>query len=195
MMANFNDFMIENPNCSKFFELADVKELFELISKDENIIKMIEKSDAKKSALLGCLAEIEEWYEKKESCEIDLHDDFTKTMVGRMIKTILAPFAYYPVKQKDIPAAYSKKYFASASCYAYKEEMNPTMKIEKTITYVRKPNSEMKDKGQAEQQVTINQLCKKQNMQKINPDQKILEKLREKSIDENGNISDVIMKM
>lgn len=133
MKATFEDFIKENPNCSGFYDLADARELFNLLSKDENIIKMIEISEMKKPALVACLNDIHEWYENKGQCELNLLDSFTKTVVGRMIKSILAPFGYRVTKQKDIPKAASKKYFSSASCYELLAPEEATLHIVKRI--------------------------------------------------------------
>ena len=133
MKATFENFLTDNPNCYGFYDLTDARELFELLSKDENIIKMIEISEMKKPALVACLDEIHEWYESKNQCELNLSDNFTKTVIGRMIKSILAPFGYRVTKQKDIPRAASKKYFSSASCYELLEPQEATMQIVKRI--------------------------------------------------------------
>lgn len=136
MKAVFEDFIKENPNCSSFFEKTDAKELFELLSKDENIIKMIELSEMRKPALAACIEEIENWYENKTNCEVDLTDGFTRTVVGRFVKTILYPFGYRVTTQKDIPKIFSKKYFASASCYELKQPEQATMVIVKRVEEV-----------------------------------------------------------
>ena len=133
MKSTFEDFIKENTYCSGFYDLADARELFNLLSKDENIIKMIEISEMKKPALVACLNDIHEWYENKGQCELNLLDSFTKTVVGRMIKSILAPFGYRVTKQKDIPKAASKKYFSSASCYELLAPEEATLHIVKRI--------------------------------------------------------------
>ena len=97
----------------------------------EDSVKEI--SEMKKPALVACLNDIHEWYENKGQCELNLLDSFTKTVVGRMIKSILAPFGYRVTKQKDIPKAASKKYFSSASCYELLAPEEATLHIVKRI--------------------------------------------------------------
>jgi hypothetical protein len=62
---------------------------------------------------------------------VDFRDDFTRQVVGRMIKTILEPFGYIVTKKKDISREKNAQYFKSASCYA---KLGPaTMHIVKRV--------------------------------------------------------------
>lgn len=92
MKATFNDFLNENPNCSKFAGNPDAIAIFGLLSKDEKIIMMIDASEASKPALTPCVSELEAFYDSLESPQVDFTDGFTHTAVGRMVKTILSPF-------------------------------------------------------------------------------------------------------
>ena len=119
MKATYEDFKNEtgNANCSGFFDNADMEDLFNFLSEDDNIIKMIEMSEMKKPALAGCAKDVEQWFLGKNNPKIDLADGFTRTVVGRLVKTILRPFGYEVTKQKDMPKNLGCEFFASASCY------------------------------------------------------------------------------
>jgi hypothetical protein len=134
MKATFEDFLAQNPNCSKFDGNPDAIAIFNLLSKDENIIGMIDASEAGKPALSACVNEIEAYFDSQQNSMVDLTDNFTRTAVGRMVKTIIAPFGYEVTVQKDLPKASKSKYFTSASCYA--KTGIATMKVIRTITAV-----------------------------------------------------------
>lgn len=118
MKATFQDFIAANPNCLKFKCNADAQELFALLNQDENIIRMLEAGDSGKPALAGCVEQVEAFFEGLDHPAIDFRDDFTRTVVGRMVKAVLEPFGYRVTKQKDLPKGCGAKYFTSASCYA-----------------------------------------------------------------------------
>lgn len=134
MKATFNDFLSENPNCSKFAGNTDALYIFDLLSKDESIINMVDASEAGKPALSACVKEIEEFFDNQQNPSVDLTDGFTRTAIGRMVKTILAPFGYEPTVQKDLPKAVRGKYFTSASCY--EKTGTASMRIVRTIEEV-----------------------------------------------------------
>lgn len=117
MKATFEDFLIENSNCSGFTENVDAIEIFELLSEDEVIIDMIELSDQGRPALEACIKRVESWYSNQSNNLIDLNDDFTRKAIGRMIKTILLPFGYEVCSRKAISKQCGSNFFTSASCY------------------------------------------------------------------------------
>ena len=131
MKATFNDFIVDNPNCSGFGTKTDAQKIFDFLSQDENIIKMVEYAEQGKPALAGCVHELEAYYDMLNSSEIDFNDNFTRTVVGRMVKSILEPFGYRVTKQKDFTKNRKGQYFVSASCYALKEKA--TMRIVKRV--------------------------------------------------------------
>lgn len=134
MKATFNDFIAENPNCSKFDGNPDAIAIFDLLSKDDSIIAMIDISEAGKPALTARAIEVEAYYDNLSNPAIDLKDGFTRTVVGRMIKTILNPFGYEVTVQKNLPKASKGEYFTSASCYA--KTGTATMKVIRIIAEV-----------------------------------------------------------
>lgn len=131
MKATFNDFLKEHPVCSKYSNNADALRIFDLLSQDQNIISMVDASEAGKPALSACVNVVEDFFDNKKDPTIDLKDDFTRTVIGRMVKTILDPFGYEPTVQKDFSKAIGAKYFKSASCY--KKTGNPSMCVVRTI--------------------------------------------------------------
>lgn len=134
MKATFNDFIAENPNCSKFDGNPDAIAIFDLMSTDESIISMVDASEGGKPALAACVYEVEAYFDSMAKPTLDLKDGFTRTVVGRMIKTILNPFGYEVTVQKDLPKASRGKYFTSASCY--EKTGTATMKVVRTIAAV-----------------------------------------------------------
>jgi len=121
MKASFEDFIKDNPTCVKFVDNKDAKEVFKILTKDANIIKMIQYSEFNKPALAACVSEIEEYIDTCKYPIINLRDDFTRQMIGRMVKTILQKYDYVVDIQKDMPKSVQSKYFSSASCYVKSE--------------------------------------------------------------------------
>lgn len=136
MKATFDDFMTANPNCSGFDGNADARKIFDFLNRDENIIAMADSADQGKPALAGCVLELEAFYDAMNSSLIDFSDGFTRTAIGRMIKTILEPFGYTVTKQKDFTKNKKGKYFTSASCYALTAPAS--MRIVKRVEEIRK---------------------------------------------------------
>ena len=118
MKATYSDFLNSNPNCSSFANNNDAMAIFDFLSKDENIISMIEFADQKKPALIGCVIELEKFFDAMPNPLVDFNDGFTRTVVGRMVKAVLEPFGYTTTANKDFPRACGAKYFTSAMCYS-----------------------------------------------------------------------------
>lgn len=118
MKTSYKDFILANPNCSNYEFNEDAQRIFDFLNSDENIIKMIEFAEQGKPALAGCIIELEAFFDNMNSTQIDFNDSFTRTVVGRMIKSILEPFGYCVTKKKDFTKNRKGKYFTSASCYA-----------------------------------------------------------------------------
>ena len=135
MKANYQDFITWNPNCSNYADNPDARKIFDFLNQDEMIILMAESADQGRPALAGCILELEEFYEGMDNPQIDFRDSFTRTVVGRMVKTILDPFGYCVTKQKDFTKSRKGKYFTSASCYTLSG--HATMKIVKTVVAIQ----------------------------------------------------------
>lgn len=135
MKATYEDFIAANPNCSNYANNPDARKIFDFLNSDENIIKMIEFAEQSKPALAGCVFELENYYDSLLNPSIDFTDGFTRTVVGRMAKSIIEPFGYRVTTQKDFIKSRKGKYFTSASCYALTGLA--TMKIVKTIAEIK----------------------------------------------------------
>jgi hypothetical protein len=117
MKATFEDFLAEHPTCSQYVDNADAKAIFNFMSEDENIIRMIDVTEAGRPALLGCLKEIESYYDTLINPTFKFSEMYPRTTVGRMVATILKPFGYEPLKQVNFSQTNRGKYFGSASRY------------------------------------------------------------------------------
>lgn len=131
MIKTFYTFIEENPICKKFENSKEMCEIYGILSKHENVIKMVEFAEAGKPAICPCLDELEEYSEKNNF----VLDDEVKKTVGRMIRTILVQFGYTPTSPKKIPQHYETS-FVTASCYQKTEKGE--LEIVKTI---KKSNS------------------------------------------------------
>ena len=134
MKATYHDFIVSNPNCSRFSSNRDAIAIFDFLNQDDNIIKMIDYCELGKPALAACVSELEAFVDRLSQSTIHLTDGFTRTVIGRMIKTILEPFGYRPTVQKSFPKNCNVKHFSSASCYKLTGEA--TMKIAKFVTEI-----------------------------------------------------------
>ena len=123
MKATFEDFIKLAPNYNKFDGNAQARHIFEkILSNDDNIIAMIDVSEAGKPALCACLKQVEDYYLDQQIPLLDpdlfdLRDNFTKQALGTMVKIILEPFGYQPSSQKNIPKKYQAKFVVSAMTY------------------------------------------------------------------------------
>jgi len=133
MKATFEDFLAEHRTCSNFASNADAKAIFNLMSKDENIIRMIDVTEAGRPALLGCLQEIESYYDTLANPTFKLAEMYPRTAVGRMVTTIIKPFGYEPIKQVNFSKTNKGKYFGSATRY----EKNGTARLRVVRTIER----------------------------------------------------------
>jgi len=135
MKAIYADFIQANPNCSKFASNRDAMVIFDFLNQDTNIIRMVDFSEMGKPALSGCVLALEAFFDQMQNPTITLADGFTRTAVGRMVKTILEPFGYRPTSQKSFPRDYVLKYFTSASCY--RKTGPATMQIVKRVEAIQ----------------------------------------------------------
>jgi len=134
MLATFNDFLNQNPNCKKFTDDEDMIYAFNFLSQDFVLVQLLEASDAGKPALSPIVENIEHIFAdpSKEHANT-LDDNFTKQAVGLMIKTILEPFGYTVWRQKDLPKNSRATKFQSASAYRFNPLAPRSMKVVKRI--------------------------------------------------------------
>lgn len=134
MLATFNDFIKQNPNCKKFEHDDDMYNIFSFLSQSFIIIQMIDASEMGKPALAPVAVNVEHFFSdltKEHTNSLD--DNFTKQAVGLMVKTILEPFGYVVWKQKDLPRGVGASKFQSASVYRFDYMAPRSMKIVKRI--------------------------------------------------------------
>lgn len=130
MKTTFSDFLLDSPMCTGFRNNEDAIAIFDILSKDENIMAMIEMSTVGKPALAACVSQVEQYYDSRKFSTFDLKVGFTKQSIGRMVKSIVAPFGYEPAVSRRL----STKYFSSAS--SYRKTKPATLKIEKVIVNI-----------------------------------------------------------
>ena len=134
MKAAFDDFIAQNPNCSKFDGNADAVFIFNWLSEDLKIILMLEASDAGKPALTPWAKHLERVLQFEiKNPTISFEDNFTKQAVGLMVKCILEPFGYVVWKQKDLPKSAEATQFQSASVYRRDYMKKATLRVAKYI--------------------------------------------------------------
>ena len=134
MLATYENFIKQNPNCRKFENDEDMQDVFHFLSKEYIIIQMIDASEAGRPALSHVVENVEHFFmdlSKEYNCSLD--DNFTKQAIGLMVKTILEPFGYVAWKQKDLPKKSRAVKFQTASTYRFDITMPRTMKIVKRI--------------------------------------------------------------
>jgi phage FluMu protein Com len=138
--ATYNDFLNENPKCGKDLATnANAQAIFALLSRDRNIIAMIEASEAGKPAISPVVLIIESFCTIHPAESFDLANEQRRTVVGCMIKTIISRFGYEPMRpatrtQKELSRAIGAKYFASGSCYVYEPLAPATMRVVRKIS-------------------------------------------------------------
>ncbi len=139
MRATYQDFLNENPKCGNdLVSNQHAQATFFLLSSDRNIIAMIDASEAGRPAIEATYTEVEDYYDRNKSSDFDLTNDHRRTVVGCMIKTILAPFGYLPVEpktktQKELSRSSRAEYFKSGSCYYFDPAAPATMQICRTV--------------------------------------------------------------
>ncbi|HBV86896.1 MAG TPA: hypothetical protein DEF42_09665 [Desulfosporosinus sp.] len=129
---DFGDFLNLNPIYKKYEHNPMAREIYDRLSEAEYVQKMIWAIKSGKVALSGCITDIES--EFKDQSMFDLKDRFTKTCLGAMVKTVLAPFGYTKVDEKRIPKGISIL-VQSASTYALTQQ--PTVELKQVLTIER----------------------------------------------------------
>lgn len=146
MLATFADFISQNPNCKKFKNDADMQNIFDFLSQDRILVKLLDASESGKPALAPVAVDIERFFAdlSKPHCNT-LDDNFTKQAVGLMIKTILEPFGYVVLKQKNLPLKIGATKFQSASTYRFDVAAPQSMKIVKSIEAITPSHQKASD--------------------------------------------------
>ncbi|MCL1995957.1 MAG: hypothetical protein FWG63_07120 [Defluviitaleaceae bacterium] len=144
MYATYQNFLDENPRCGKALEHnINSRDIFMILSREDNIIKMIDVSEAGRPAVEAVVACIEEYFELNKNADFDLNNKQRRTVIGYMIRTILQPFGYYPLKpasrtQKKLLRSVDTKHFQSGSCYEFDPNAPATMEVIRSIREIAK---------------------------------------------------------
>ncbi len=117
MKATFADFIKENPNCKGFARNPEAKQIFDILSKDENIIAMIDVSANRKPAISAVVDKVENFYIKSQSNLFDLTDSIVKQALGRMVTSILRPFGYVAKRRRAMPKGCTSQFITSGRVY------------------------------------------------------------------------------
>jgi len=134
MLATFEDFISQNPNCKKYEADDDMRDIFDFLSQEYVLTQLIDACEAGKPALSPVVENVEHFFmdlSKEHTHSLD--DNFTKQAIGLMVKTILEPFGYEVWKQKDLPKNSRATKFQSASAYRFSHLAPRTMKVVKRI--------------------------------------------------------------
>ena len=134
--ATFETFLEESPPWRSLACNSDARRIFEILSRDDAIIAMMEYAEAGKPALSPCVPDIETFFDSLEHPTVDLRDSFFRQGIGCFVKSILKPLGYSPRavnQQKGIPAESKARYFKSASCYERNPAITPTLRVIKKL--------------------------------------------------------------
>jgi hypothetical protein len=117
-ILSFNNFISKNPKYKKFETSTNARNVYEFLSEAESIEKMISANTNSKPALFG----VQSYLETKFAGHSDFNftEGFAKQCVGSMVRTVLEPFGYKPLLQRDLPKKTSL-YFTSAMHYEFNE--------------------------------------------------------------------------
>jgi len=104
MKATFKDFLDNSPTYRNICHTPEAKHIFEnILSKDSNIIAMIDASNDNKAALSGCIREVEEYHSNHPTTSFDIRERRFRQALGTMVKVILEPFGYQKQSEKRLP--------------------------------------------------------------------------------------------
>ena len=133
--ATYSDFLNQNPKCGKDLEKSKHGQaIFKLLNEDRNIIAMVYTSKAGGPAIEAVALNVEAYFERHRPSDFDITKGQRRTVVGCMIKSILAPFGYVPLepktrRQKELSKTSNARYFSSGTCYEFKSGKGVTMKV------------------------------------------------------------------
>ncbi len=119
MLSTYADFINHNWRYKQLENDVFFQKVFAFLSRKEIIFEMIKSIEWKKSALAGCVEQLEAVF--PELMTQPYTGYFIKQAVGAMVKEVLAPFGYAPTVQRRVPPSKSK-FFSSASTYRLDEE-------------------------------------------------------------------------
>ena len=134
MKSTFIDFLSSSPIYKNICDTPEAQHIFEnILSKDANIIAMIDAIEANKPALSGCIQEVEDYHRQQSPSTFDLQHRSFRNALGTMVKVVLEPFGYQKYSQKRLPKRQSG-IIVSASTYALTGQA--TLKVVRKIERV-----------------------------------------------------------
>jgi len=124
MKATFDDFITKNPTWKDFADNTDAEIVFSILSRPASIHSMISAIAAEKPALTPCVIAIEGVLENLPNTTMLLGRERNRQAVGLMVKTVLEPYGYVPVREanggaktKPLPDESHARYFKEAALY------------------------------------------------------------------------------
>lgn len=124
MKTTFNDFIAQNPTWKDFSGNPDAEIIFSILSRSASVDSMIAAISEGKSALSPCVMAIENLLEDMPNPAMSIERDRTRQAVGLMVKAILAPYGYEPVRDASGDAqtrplldSCRARYFKEAAIY------------------------------------------------------------------------------
>ena len=124
MKATFNEFITQNPTWKDFSDNADAEIVYSILARPASIDSMISAIAEKKPALTPCVMAIEDLLEDLPDTTMPLERDRNRQAVGLMVKAVLEPHGYTPIrdtsgdaKTKPLPDESRARYFKEAAVY------------------------------------------------------------------------------
>ena len=127
----------------------------EILSREENIIKMFDANAIKAPAITPVVREIEDYSAEQETAgratmpfsEAGITDPaaiklrwFNKQAIGAMVKTVLLPFGIDPAQrgiERTIPKRANAQWFKNAQYYVIDPSIAPTIRIVRHIEIIQ----------------------------------------------------------
>lgn len=104
---------------STIFATPEAKQIFDILSKPINILRMIFANSIDRPALEGCVKEIENTF------PASFFTDYAKQYIGTCVRVILHDFYLDPCKVRNIKS----KYFGTAAMYSTDRDLDSLFDI------------------------------------------------------------------
>lgn len=148
MLNTFSDFLNEPHRYKNICNNLEMEHIFvKILSRENNVIKMVNAIHHNITPIAICVAEIEAYVDSipNSSITFDRNVDAVKAdncrqAVGAMIAFILKPFGFEKIKggNRPIPAEYKGKHFFSGARYS--KTGSATLTIEQKIVPIESNN-------------------------------------------------------
>ena len=122
MEKQYEEFLKSYPTYRCVSDNPEMKYIFEeILSRDENVIKMYNAVQGDKPALAAVVDEIERYYDQLKTPHITLANSergiLTKRAIGSMVAMIMRDLGYTSNGQRYLPYTCSRKYYVCGSVY------------------------------------------------------------------------------